>query len=60
MTIEWEKVIPDPVIAPSGKVMSAGGLRLLAAAICGNGVDNGALLWRRNKRHERREKVKNI
>lgn len=41
--------IPDPVIAPSGKIFSAAGLRRLVEAIC---VDNGTLLWRRYTRHE--------
>lgn len=41
--------IADPVIAPSGKVFSAIGLRRLAEALC---VDKGSVLWRRYTCHE--------
>jgi len=47
--------IPDPVIAPSGKIFSASGLRRLAEALC---VDKSPVLWRRCKCHESEKQKK--
>ena len=51
-------IIKDPVIAPSGKVFSGAGLKRLVEEICRIDVDNGTLLWRRKKCHEKRRREK--